>query len=55
MKMTDDAPAPTSSTATPTPKLLWSTPRLVTISEAAGKIQVAGEDYQQGVDDPGIS
>ena len=37
MNMTDDAPAPTSSTATQKPKLVWSTPRVVTIGEPEGK------------------
>ena len=38
MKMTDDAPVPTSSTATQKPKLVWSTPRVVTLDgEVDGK------------------
>ena len=35
MKINDDAPVPT--TATQPAKLLWTTPRVITIGEAEGK------------------
>jgi hypothetical protein len=36
MNMTDDAPAPTSSTATQKAKLLWTTPRVVLLASELG-------------------
>ena len=53
MNMTDDLHAPTSSTATQKTKLVWSTPRVVTLdNEVEGKAPNNDEGYIQGSSDP---
>ena len=53
MNLNDESPTPHATTATQKTKLVWSTPRVVTLdNEVEGKALNNDEGYIQGSSDP---